>query len=35
LSIYNDDALCFDCNVNPKDVIKALKEIKGFTNGKK
>ena len=35
LSIYNDDPLCFDCNVNPKDVIKALKEIKGFTNGKK
>lgn len=28
LSIYNDDPLCFTCNVNPKDVSKALKEIK-------
>lgn len=29
LSIYNDEPLCFTCNVNPGDVIKALKEIKG------
>ena len=35
LSIYNDDPLCFDCNVNPKEVGKVLKQIKGFTNGKK
>ena len=28
LSIYNDDALCVKCNVNPSDVAKALKEIK-------
>lgn len=29
LSIYNDDPLCFTCNVNPKDVLRALKDIKG------
>ena len=29
LSIYNDDPLCIECNVNPKDVNKALKQIKG------
>jgi hypothetical protein len=28
LSIYNDESLCIKCNVNPKDVSKALKEIK-------
>jgi hypothetical protein len=28
LSIYNDENLCIKCNVNPKDVMKALKEIK-------
>lgn len=31
LSIYNDDPLCAKCNINPKDVIKALKNIKGKT----
>ena len=31
LSIYNDDTLCAKCNINPKDVIKALKNIKGQT----
>lgn len=35
LSIYNDDPLCFDCNINPKEVVRALKDIKGFFNGKK
>jgi hypothetical protein len=35
LSIYNDEELCNDCNVNPRDVNKALKDIKGFINGKK
>lgn len=35
LSIYNDDPLCFDCNINPKEVVKALKDIRGFFNGKK
>jgi hypothetical protein len=34
LSIYNDDELCQQCLINPKDVVKALKEIKGFGNGK-
>jgi len=29
LSIYNDDSLCTKCNINPSDVSKALKEIKG------
>ena len=28
LSIYNDESLCVKCNINPKDVTKALKEIK-------
>jgi hypothetical protein len=35
LSIYNDDNLCVLCNVNPSSVEKALKEIKGKSNGKK
>lgn len=34
LSAYNDDVLCQSCIVNPTDVIKALKEIKGLGNGK-
>lgn len=34
LSIYNDDLLCDNCLVNPQDVLKALKEIKGISNGK-
>lgn len=34
LSIYNDDSLCQKCLVNPVDVKKALKEIKGFLNEK-
>lgn len=29
LSIYNDENLCNNCNVNPSEVIKALKQIKG------
>jgi hypothetical protein len=32
LSAYNDDALCSACVVNPSEVSKALKEIKGLTN---
>lgn len=31
LSIYNDDPLCIKCNVNPTEVLKALKQIKGNT----
>jgi hypothetical protein len=34
LSIYNDDALCNTCAINPKDVSKILKEIKDLSNGK-
>jgi len=34
LSIYNDEELCVICNVNPKDVTKAIKNIKGYMNGK-
>jgi hypothetical protein len=34
LSIYNDNDLCLNCDVNPKDVLKALKDIKGLANGK-
>lgn len=35
LSIYNDDNLCTRCNVNPVDVKKALKQIKGNINDSK
>ena len=35
LSIYNDDPICSSCAVNPDAVTKAIKEIKGRTNGKK
>lgn len=35
LSIYNDDVICSSCNINPSTVDKALKEIKGKSNGKK
>lgn len=34
LSIYNDDVLCSTCDVNPKDVSSALKDLKGLSNGK-
>lgn len=34
LSIYNDEPLCADCVINPSDVQKALKRIKGLANGK-
>lgn len=34
LSAYNDDPICFSCTVNPKEVSKTLREIKGFANGK-
>lgn len=35
LSIYNDDSLCQSCLINPSEVYKALKEIKGMADGKK
>jgi hypothetical protein len=34
LSIYNDDAICSSCAINPDEVTKAIKKIKGKTNGK-
>lgn len=34
LSIYNDDDICSSCDENPKEVNKALKEIKDRMNGK-
>lgn len=34
LSVYNDDMLCDKCTINPQEVNKALKEIKGIANGK-
>jgi hypothetical protein len=34
LSAYNDQDLCAECLVNPLEVKKALKELKGFANGK-
>lgn len=34
LSAYNDDVLCQSCIVNPSEVSKALKKIKGVANGK-
>ena len=34
LSAYNDDLLCQACLINPTDVSKALREIKGILNDK-
>lgn len=34
LSVYNDDQLCTTCLVNPSDVGKLLKEIRGRASGK-
>ena len=34
LSVYNDEDLCTTCLINPADVSKTLKEIKGRANGK-
>jgi hypothetical protein len=33
LSIYNDEVLCMECVINPGDVNKSLKHIKGLING--
>lgn len=32
LSIYNEDSICSVCLINPSDVAKALKDIKGIVN---
>lgn len=34
LSAYNDENLCQSCLVNPSEVAKALRDIKGIANGK-
>jgi hypothetical protein len=34
LSVYNEEPLCVVCQTNPKEVLKALKDIKGLANGK-
>lgn len=34
LSMYNDNALCSNCDVNPSDVNKALRELKAYTKKK-
>lgn len=34
LSIYNDDNICSVCLVVEKDVKKAIREIRGLSNGK-
>ena len=34
LSTYNDENLCTVCIVNPQDVNKALREIRGMASGK-
>lgn len=34
LSAYNDETLCQSCLVDPKEVSKTIKEIKGYSNGK-
>lgn len=34
LSAYNDENLCQSCLINPSDVSKALRQIKGIANGK-
>lgn len=34
LSVYNDDQLCSQCIINPQEVTKTLRQIKGLSNGK-
>lgn len=34
LSAYNDQELCADCPIDPVDLKKALKDLKGFASGK-
>jgi phosphohistidine phosphatase SixA len=32
LSVYNEEEICSSCMINPSDVNKALKEIRGIAN---
>jgi hypothetical protein len=34
LSAYNDEHICQKCLVDPKEVGKTLKQIRGYSNGK-
>jgi hypothetical protein len=34
LSAYNDDPVCYSCSINPKDIAKALKQLKDIADGK-
>lgn len=34
LSIYNDEKICESCIIDPKEVNKVLRQIKGIVNGK-
>lgn len=34
LSIFNDDQICNECNINPVQVAKILKQIRIISNGK-
>ncbi len=34
LSMYNDEQTCTACEINPSDVSKILKEMKGIADGK-
>jgi hypothetical protein len=34
LSVYNDELLCDRCLINPQDLNRALREIRGIANGK-
>lgn len=34
ISIYNDSTLCQNCIIDPSDVSRALRQIKGISNGK-
>jgi hypothetical protein len=34
LSVYNDESLCAACIIDPKEVMRTLREMKGLANGK-
>lgn len=34
LSIYNDESVCNKCAIDPDEISRALREIKGLSNGK-
>ena len=34
LSVYNDEVLCDVCVINPQELNRALRQIKGIANGK-